>query len=89
MKANQETPNAEAVLVPDPECYSWKVLHCPHCGGTHWHGAGTPDADHDAYLGHRVAHCGRGGYVLIRQKSGAESARVLNYARAQVPAQTQ
>ena len=70
----EQTPLlAAAVLVPDPECYQWKVLSCPHCGRAHFHGAGLPHADHDRYLGHRVAHCAtrasNNGYVLVKAAS--------------------
>lgn len=37
---------------------------CPLCGGEHLHGRGE---DGDAYGG-RESHCGKGGYVLVREK---------------------
>lgn len=32
-------------------------VSCPFCGREHYHGAASG--------GHRIAHCGRGGYVLV------------------------
>ena len=55
---------------PDPArhrtrcCDRWIVDACPFCGGRHVHGAGVPESDSLAYLGHRAADCGRGGYSL-------------------------
>ena len=47
----------------------WIVPECPLCGQRHVHGAGWPESDPRAFLGHRGAHCAdpavRGnGYVL-------------------------
>lgn len=58
-------PVANAVLIQTGRGYLWRVLHCPLCGGQHVHGAGGLDDDPTAYLGHRAAHCGDGGYVLV------------------------
>jgi hypothetical protein len=40
-------------------------VKCPHCACIHGHGGGEVETARLAdYLGHRVADCGRGGYVL-------------------------
>lgn len=43
---------------------SWSVtVACPLCGGSHVHGATPQDVFTDT-IGHRVSHCGRGGYTI-------------------------
>jgi len=48
------------------------VFSCPLCGKTHRHGAGKPGTPEYPVLGHRVAHCtkGGGGYVLKLREPG-------------------
>ena len=38
------------------------IEDCPLCGKRHFHGLGD---------GHRVAHCGRGGYIVKERKEPA------------------
>lgn len=39
------------------------VPHCPYCGGSHLHG----------WFGQRVAHCGKGQYLIVRETTEASS----------------
>jgi len=40
-------------------------VKCPHCSAQHQHGGGNIKPERLAdYLGHRVADCGRGGYII-------------------------
>lgn len=65
----RHNPEAPARLVRNEGIYQWVVIKCPHCGKAHRHGGGLikENAPHQ-YLGHRVAHCGRGvGYLLVEE----------------------
>ena len=57
-------PTAECELSTDGT--QLVVARCPLCGKTHVHGAGKPGTPGYPVLGHRVAHCTKGGtgYVL-------------------------
>jgi len=75
--ANPEPPSAVATLHRGKQCNQWVVKRCPLCRRKHFHGAGTPDMDPRAFLGHRSPHCGGrarpavsgvlGGYVLVER----------------------
>jgi len=78
---SQDPPFAAATLYRGKQVNQWVIAACPHCGGKHVHGAGTPDMNPRDFLGHRVAHCcGRarpadrvvsGGYTLVEQGTKA------------------
>lgn len=48
------------------------VVQCPHCGRKHSHGWSYAS---EAVPGHRLAHCGHGGYYIAAP--GAELVRSM------------
>lgn len=55
----------ERYIAPLRPSSPWTIrVRCPHCGRTHQHGA----AQIDAPIGHRVAHCGAGGYTIAHDE---------------------
>jgi hypothetical protein len=66
----QEAHPGEAIaFLVDSTVRSWVVPSCPHCGKTHYHGAGKKGEDAYEYLGFRIPHCTYGGsvYTLVEQ----------------------
>lgn len=59
-----DEPTVNARLVRRVSCNEWVVDKCPHCGRKHHHGAGKHDEPPRDCLGHRLAHCLKGGYFL-------------------------
>lgn len=65
---NGQIPLAPARLIGR----QWVVTRCPYCERKHYHGAGPVETDAREHLGHRLAHCGRGGtdgYVLVEESA--------------------
>lgn len=65
-------PEVEADLLAGREGYNWCVIRCHYCGRQHQHGGGLHDENPETYLGGRVAHCGRGDYILVPSAQGRE-----------------
>ena len=56
---NETYPSAPAILVlgAGDWDFRWRVLYCPLCGRTHYHGGGSLSGDPRRLLTHRVSHC--------------------------------
>ena len=69
--ATRTAPPPVALAHLSPEGTQWIIDHCPLCGAMHFHGAGPGDPLDG--LGHRAAHCLKGGghgYVLVAAATG-------------------
>lgn len=54
-----DTPVVTALRVRSTRATRLVTVRCPHCGRKHGHGVPYSSATR-----HRLAHCGRGGYVI-------------------------
>ncbi len=75
MDASDFIPTAEVVLIKGDQVNQWRAICCPYCGKSHFHGAGSPQADPLSYLGHSGSHCvdqppNRGYELVLAQENG-------------------
>lgn len=58
-----DAPLAPVRLIVERGIWTWQIVRCPYCTGTHEHG-GQRDGDPRAYLGGRIAHCHPPGHSV-------------------------
>lgn len=72
MTATTKATTPVVIVRPIAGGNAWTLeIECPFCGRHHYHGGGPLTGDWREYLGHRISHCGRGGYELVATDSEA------------------